>query len=129
MVAKDIMTREVISVGPHKPVKEVAALLVEHRFSAVPVVNKRGQLVGIVSEADIVSRKGKQARSIMSTEIISVGEETPVAEIASLLMNHSIKRVPVMRENTMVGIVSRADVVRAIALGEHISLHSPIYDL
>ena len=129
MVASEIMTKQVVTVNPQKSVKEVAKLLVDHRFSAVPVVDRQGKLVGIVSEADIMTRKGKQARSIMSTEIVSASEETPIEEIADLLMTHRIKRVPILRRGKIVGIVSRADIVRAIALGKHVALHSPIYDL
>lgn len=129
MVARDIMTKQVVTVDPQKSVKEVAKLLVDHRFSAVPVVDKQGKLVGIVSEADILARKGKQARSIMSKEIISAHEDTPLEEVAQLLMTHRIKRVPILRRGKIVGIVSRADIVRAIALSKHIALHSPIYDL
>jgi CBS domain-containing protein len=129
MVAKDIMTRDVVTVRPHMPVKDVATRMVQHRISATPVVDARGKLVGIVSEADILSRKGKQARTIMSKQVVCVEEETSVAEIAEVMVMHGVNRVPVMQGSTMVGVVSRADIIRAIALGEHFTLYSPIYDL
>lgn len=129
MLAKDIMTKDVITVRPKTPVKEVSTLLVQHRISATPVVDKDGRVVGVVSEADLMSKKGKEARDIMSDAVISVPEDTTVSEVASTMITHSINRVPVMRGSEMVGIVSRADIVRAIALGEHIALQSPIYDL
>ena len=65
----------------------------------------------------------------MSKKIISVNEETPVETIAQLMTTHGIKRLPVMREDKVVGIVSRADIVSAIALGKHVALHTPVYDL
>lgn len=129
MVAKDIMTRDVVTISPRMSIKDAAARLVQHSISAAPVVDTRGKVVGMVSEADILSKKGKQARAIMSKEVVCVEEETSVAEIAELMTTHDVNRVPVMRQSEMVGIVGRADIIRAIALGEHFTLHSPIYDL
>jgi CBS domain-containing protein len=65
----------------------------------------------------------------MSKKVISVAEDTPIEEIAQLMARHKIKRLPVMNENKMVGIVSRADIVNAIAMGKHLTLASPVYDL
>ncbi len=129
MVAKDIMTRDVISAGPTATVKELAQMLVRQQISGAPVVNKKGRIVGVVSEADIVAKKGKQVKDIMSKNVSSVAEETPVEEIAALMATHKISRVPVMRGEKLVGIVSRADIVGAIAMGKHIALNTPVYDL
>ena len=129
MVAKDIMTLKVITASPTTPVKNLAKILLQNRISGAPVVDKSGKILGIVSEADLLTKKGKEARSIMSPKVIEVGEETPVEEIASLMTHHNIKRLPVMRGEKLVGIVSRADIVRAIAMGNHIALRTPVYDL
>lgn len=129
MLAKDIMTREVITVRPQTPIEDVSTVLVQHRISATPVIDTDGKVLGIVSEADILSKKGKQARTIMSKRVVSVAEDTSVSEIASTMITNCVNRVPVMHGDQMVGIVSRADIVRAIALGEHVAIHSPIYDL
>jgi CBS domain-containing protein len=129
VVAKDIMTRDVISAGPTATVKELAQMLVRQQISGAPVVNKKGRIVGVVSEADIVAKKGKQVKDIMSKNVSSVAEETPVEEIAALMATHKISRVPVMRGEKLVGIVSRADIVGAIAMGKHIALNTPVYDL
>ncbi|HWO40722.1 MAG TPA: CBS domain-containing protein [Candidatus Eisenbacteria bacterium] len=129
MLAKDIMTGQVITVSPTTSVKNLAALLIKNQISGAPVVDKNGKIIGIVSEADILAKKGKDVKSIMSKTIISVTETTPVEEIARLMATHKIKRLPVMREGRIVGIVSRADIVNAIALGKHIALHTPVYDL
>jgi CBS domain-containing protein len=129
MLAKDIMTRDIIMVKPSMTVKQLAMLLIKNQISGAPVAAEDGKIVGVVSEADILAKKGKQVKGIMSTKVVSVNEETAVEEIAKLMATHKIKRLPVMRENKIVGIVSRADIVSAIALGKHIAIHTPVYDL
>jgi CBS domain-containing protein len=129
MIAKDIMTRDVITVNPAMTVKSLAMTLIKNQISGAPVADKVGKIVGVVSESDIVAKKGKDVKSIMSKKIISVREETPVEEIARMMTTHHIKRLPVMNDGKVVGIVSRADIVSAIALGKHIALHTPVYDL
>jgi CBS domain-containing protein len=129
MTAKDLMTTEVITVGPAMTIKQLALTLIKNQISGAPVVDQRGKIVGIVSEADLVAKKGKDVRSIMNRKVISIVEETPVEEIAQLMSRHKIKRLPVMNGDKMVGIVSRADLVNAIAMGKHLSIPSPVYDL
>ena len=129
MVAKDIMTKKVITVMPLTTVKNLAKTLSGNNISGVPVVDQRGKVMGIVSEADVVAKSGKQVKGIMSKYVVSVNEETEVEEIARLLAAHRFNRVPVLRQGKLVGIVSRADIIRAIAMGKHIALHTPIYDL
>jgi CBS domain-containing protein len=129
MIAKDIMTRDVITVSPTMTVKQLAMTLIKNQISGAPVADKNGKIVGIVSESDIVAKKGKDVKAIMSKKIISVTEETPVEHVAQLMTTHKIKRLPVMRGDEVVGIVSRADIVSAIALGKHVALHTPVYDL
>lgn len=129
MIAKDIMTKDVITVGPAASVKELAKTLVRQQISGAPVMNKKGQIVGIVSEADIVANKGKQVKDIMSKKVSSIAEDTPVEEIAALMTAHKISRLPVMRGQKLVGLVSRADIVGAIATGKHIAIYTPVYDL
>ena len=129
MIAKDIMTRDVITVNPTMTVKSLAMTLIKNQISGAPVADKVGKIVGVVSESDIVAKKGKDVKSIMSKKIISVGEQTPVEEIARMMTTHHIKRLPVMNDGKVVGIVSRADIVSAIALGKHVALHTPVYDL
>jgi CBS domain-containing protein len=129
MQAKDIMTRDIITVSPAMPIKTLAMTLVKNQISGAPVAAKNGKIIGVVSEADIVSKKGKDVKSIMSKEIISVDEDTAVEEIARLMTAQKINRVPVMHGDKVVGIVSRADIVSAIARGEHVAIHTPVYDL
>jgi CBS domain-containing protein len=129
MIAKNIMTRDIITVTPTMTVKNLAMTLIKNQISGAPVSSRDGKIVGIVSESDIVAKKGKDVKAIMSKKIISVGEDTAVEEIARLMTMQKIKRVPVMRGERVVGIVSRADIVSAIARGEHVAIHTPVYDL
>jgi CBS domain-containing protein len=110
-------------------VRKLALMLIKNQISGAPVAGRNGKIVGVVSEADIVAKKGKDVKAIMSKKIISVGEDTAVEEIARLMTTEKIKRVPVMRGDNVVGIVSRADIVSAIARGEHVAIHTPVYDL
>ena len=146
MKAKDIMTTEVVVVGPEMPVNAVAALLLERYISAVPVIDEDRRLLGVVSEGDLMGRgktarrrsplrswwlaafgepehlarefvktHGQRAKHVMTRDVVTVTEETPIADIAELLEHKGIKRVPVVREGRIVGIVSRADLLRGLA--------------
>jgi CBS domain-containing protein len=126
MIARDIMTRNVYTTSAEASVQEVAQLLSRKNISGVPVLDKDGKMIGIVTEADIigkVDREGLRAADIMSPEIIAVDEETRVGEIAMLLTEHRIKRVPVVQHGKLVGIVCRADIVHAVAQGHLIIRH------
>jgi CBS domain-containing protein len=145
MNASQIMTSPVITVNPHTAVRHIAALLLRHRISALPVLKYR-QLVGIVSEADLLHRHeigtqatarsrgwlrrllsaeesatdyvrshATRARDIMTRDVACVAPATPIAEIATLLERRGIKRAPVLEGEALVGIVSRCDLVRALA--------------
>ena len=120
MIARDIMTRKVATIHPEASVQEAAQLLDQKRISGAPVVDSDGKIIGIVTEADIISkvdREGLCVADIMSHDVIAVDEETPVGEIAALLTERKIKRVPVVENGKLVGIVSRADIVHAVAEG------------
>ncbi len=147
MDAFDVMTTTVVTVGPDTATPEIAELLLEHGISAVPVVDEDGEVIGMVSEGDLLrfsaedrearrdwwlamlaggeklppqsvaslSGQNRTARDIMSAPVVTVTEQTDVSEIGKLLATHRIKRVPVLREGRIVGIVSRADLIRALA--------------
>lgn len=145
MRARDIMTRDVITVRRDTPVREIVRILLENRISGVPVVED-GRVIGIVSEGDLILREralrprsgmaflaqqlfedhaklaeefrkahGTTAEQVMSREVFTCHPGTPVAEVANLMAERRIKRVPVIEEDRLVGIVSRADVLRAVA--------------
>jgi CBS domain-containing protein len=143
--ARDVMTTEVRTVDATASVKDIAKLLLDAGISAVPVVDARGAPIGMVSEGDLLSRGEREARrdwwlallaegtelnadylaqlrgtggkaaDIMSAPVVTIGEDTEVGEIARLLTTYRIKRVPVVRDGQIVGIVSRADLVRALS--------------
>jgi CBS domain-containing protein len=120
MIASDIMTRKVATIRPEASAQEAAQLLDEKRISGAPVVDADSKIIGIITEADIISkvnRDGLCVADIMSHNVIAIGEETPVSEIATLLTERKIKRVPVVCDGKLVGIVSRADIVHAVAQG------------
>src|SRR5579863_9526852 len=120
MLASDIMTRKVCTIHPESSAQEAAQILSRHRISGLPVVNADDKIIGMVTEADIISkvhREGLLVSDIMSHEVISVKEETPVGDIAMLLTERKIKRVPVVSGDKLVGIVSRGDIVHAVAQG------------
>jgi CBS domain-containing protein len=129
MIAKDIMTADVVTVSSAATIKQAANLLTRQQISGAPVVDGRGRIVGIVSEADIVAKHGARVADIMSKTVCSVDEETSIEEIASVMTARKINRVPVVRGKKLIGVVSRADLVAAVARGIPISLNTPIYDL
>jgi CBS domain-containing protein len=129
MTAKDIMTRDVVTASPETSAKDLAKLLIRNQISGAPVVDAKGRLVGVVTETDILSKSQKRVKDLMTKRVRSVEADTPVEEIARLMMTHKINRIPVLDGKKLVGIVSRSDIVGAIALGKHIALHTPIYDL
>jgi CBS domain-containing protein len=145
MRAVEVMTTKVITVGENASVAEVAKLLAARGISAVPVVDKDHKVIGMVSEGDLLHRTEtgtKMCRSwwlemmastnqlagdyikshsvnvkdVMTRDVISVSDTTPLADIAILLEANRIKRVPVVRDGKLVGIVSRANLVRALAM-------------
>jgi CBS domain-containing protein len=149
MRAMDVMTRDVITVGPNTSVSDIAALLLRRRISGVPVVDGNGKLLGIVSEGDLVRRvetgtdarhswwldlltessdraatyaktRGKKAKDVMTANVITASETTPLRDIAGLMERNRIKRVPILREGRIVGVVSRANLIQGLAShGDH----------
>jgi len=143
MRVKDIMTTSVITVLESTPIADAAQTLLEHRISAAPVLSDTGALIGVVSEGDFMRRAqgdsyrrswwlriiadpginasdyvkahGGQVGDVMTTELVTVSEDMAVANAAGLLEAEHIKRAPVMRDGKLVGIVSRADILRGIA--------------
>ncbi len=108
---KDVMNRNVISFQEETPVDEIAKTLTENKITGAPVLAKEGDVIGIVSEIDVVTKKGRTAADIMSPHVISVSEDTGIVEAAQLLAGERIRRVPVLAGGKMVGLLSRSDVL------------------
>lgn len=153
MKASDVMTRDVVCVYEDTPVEEIARLMLRNGISGVPVTDREGMILGIVSEGDLLRRPeidtdyqrpasvlrslfeesdagprafvrshGHRASDVMSANPLTVHEDTSLREVAALLEKHRIKRVPVVQDRQVVGIVSRANLVQALAA---VSRHVP----
>jgi len=120
MNAKDVMTRDPITIKPTTTVAEAIKCLIDNKVSGAPVQDDAGNMIGVVTEKDLIVSYdflqdiNSAVASFMSKDIISVNEETPVEEISKLLVQRNIKRVPVTEGDKVIGIVSRRDVLRYI---------------
>ncbi len=128
VLVKEIMTKDVLTVSPGMPVREVARLLRDRDVSGVPVINDEGRVLGVVSELDVVSRKGDTAADIMSKQVISVTEETDVDEVVLLFYNQRIRRVPVLSDGHLVGIVSRSDLLQPESISHFLPGEQDFFD-
>lgn len=115
VTAGDIMTSPVITVPPDASARQVADALTRHGIGAAPVVDEAGTLLGLVSEHDLLSKAGAMARDLMTTAVIAVTVDSAADDIRHLLIDRRIRRVPVLREGRLVGIVSRHDLVAVMA--------------
>ena len=111
----DVMTTNVITITAHQTKQQAARLLSQHRISGLPVVNDEQLVVGIVTEYDVISKQGQTVGEIMTRGVISVTPDTDLDEVSHLLVHERIKRLPVIDQGKLVGIVSRADLVREVA--------------
>jgi len=144
MNAADVMVTNVITVGLDACLQDVAHLLLTNRISAVPVVDSDGKVVGIVSEGDLMRRAeagtgrrrswwlslltgkeglaaqyvkehSRKVADVMTRDVITATPDTPLQDIANVLEKNSIKRVPIIKDGKMVGLVSRANLLQALA--------------
>ena len=140
----DVMTTEVVTVTPETPIRDIAELLYTRRISGVPVVDAERRLVGVVSEGDLIAHAatigeqprawwlrlfsndtniardyarthGRMARDVMRTSVVTVPEDASIAEAAKLFHRHQVKRLPVLRDGSLVGIVTRNDLLKVLA--------------
>jgi CBS domain-containing protein len=144
MRAHQIMTRDVVTVGPDASILEAARLMLDRHISGLPVLDKDGKLIGIISEGDFIRRaeigtqrrrprwlqffvgpgreanefvrqSGRKVEEIMTHDPVTVSEDTALEELVSLMEKHDVKRFPVIRGEKLVGIVTRANLLRAVA--------------
>lgn len=146
MRARDVMTTEVVTVGPEDGVAQTAKLMLDRGISGLPVADEEGRLIGIVSEGDLMRRAelitqrrpwwddvatapeerarsyvkahGLKIRDVMTTDVATVDEHDPLDRIAMLFEARGIKRAPVVRDGKIVGIVSRANLLQGLAAGK-----------
>lgn len=144
MKARDVMVAPVVTVMPSQSARDVAILFARHRISAVPVVDEKGRVIGIVSEGDLMRRSetdterrpswwlsvftsddvlaneyirahARKVSDLMTKSVITAAPDTLLSEIATILERNAIKRVPIVSNGQLVGIVSRANLVQAMA--------------
>lgn len=157
MKSRDVMTHGAVSIAPDATVLDAIGRMVAHQVSGMPVVDAAGRLVGMVTEGDFVRRfetgteqprrrwlellagsgpgadayaraHGHRVRDVMTPEVISVGSDTPLGEVVRLMEEHAIKRLPVVDDGRIVGIVSRADLMLALAQRLDADRHSRTSD-
>ena len=116
MKAEEVMTTRVITVTADQTKQEAARLLAQHRISGLPVVNQDYVVVGVVTEYDVISKEGRTVGDIMTSGVISITPDTDLEDVSHILVHERIKRLPVLDKGRLVGIVSRADLVREVAL-------------
>lgn len=148
MLAYQVMTKDVITVTPHTSIEDAAKIMLKTHISGLPVVDDGGQLVGIVTESDFLRRyeigterrrpswlqffvslnksahefvreRGRKVEDIMTAEPVTVDENTPLSKIVSLMEKNSIKRLPVLSGRTLKGIVTRSNLLQAVASMAH----------
>lgn len=153
MQARDIMTRNLITVAPGAPLSEAIRKMVEARVSGLPVIDAKGRLVGILTEGDLLRRvelatdrprsrwqnfllgpakeaaeyvksHGLRVGDVMTRDVVAVGEDTPVERVVEIMESRNVRRVPVLRGEVLVGIVSRADLIRVV--GEALGARSAV---
>jgi CBS-domain-containing membrane protein len=149
LTAKDIMTKEVITVTPETEIVKAAKLLLEHHINGLPVVDREGSLRGIICQEDLIEQQKKlplpsffilldsviplhsykkmektvqkmaaiTVQDAMTRDPITVGPETPLEDIASLMVKHAIHTLPVLDKDKMVGIIGKEDILRTIMSG------------
>jgi len=144
MKAVDVMTREIISVAPDASVLEAVRLMLQHKISGLPVIDAAGRLHGIVTEGDFLRRvetgterkrsrfvefllgpgrlaedyvhaSGRKVDEVMTPEPRTVGEDEPLEKVVHLMERYRVKRLPVVRGDKVVGIVTRQNLMRALA--------------
>ncbi|EEG76403.1 CBS domain-containing protein [Dethiobacter alkaliphilus] len=147
MKAKEIMTTDLVTIAEDKTLREVIKLMVEQNISGIPVIDETGNLMGIVSESDVIRLKRKThmpdyiqlleamlneaqpeqfsadvirslnmpVKDFMTKKVVTVKEDTTLAEITRLMVEHNINRIPVVRKQKLLGIVTRRDAILAMA--------------
>jgi len=144
MRARDIMTTSVVTVSPETDIAEAVKLMLDRQISGVPVIDSSGRLIGILTEGDLMRRAelvtgqqswwinpisspeqeakayvkahGLKVKDVMTREVVTINEQEPLDRIAMVFEERGIKRTPVMRNGKIIGIVSRANLLRSLAV-------------
>ena len=144
MKAMDVMTRDVVSISPDASIMEAVRTMLQHKISGLPVIDPSGRLSGIVTEGDFLRRtetgtqrkrsrwvelllgpgrladdysrsSGRKVSDVMSFDVCTATEDAPLEQVVNLMERHRIKRIPIVRDDKVVGIITRANLMRALA--------------
>ena len=122
------MSRPVVSAKPNASARDVVLQLTTGLYCSIPVTDKNGKVVGIVTELDLLSvvAEGKElvkttVDEIMSQDVVTVSPETSVTDVVKIMPDNNLLRVPVVKENKLVGIVSRSDILRSLIEPEFVT--------
>ena len=121
ITAADIMTRDVVTIGEERPLREALAKLIENKISGLPVVNKENEMVGIITEKDMLnfilsgSLPQTRVKEAMTEEVVSFLPDTPYEKLCLSLLEHNFRRIPIVEGKKVVGIVSRRDLLREVS--------------
>ncbi|MBI3998710.1 MAG: CBS domain-containing protein [Armatimonadetes bacterium] len=110
--AGDIMTRDVVVLTPEMSVAETSDVLTRYRIHGAPVVDETGMLIGMVSLVDLVGRVGDTVADVMTSEPVFASTDTPVDELAGLMLDQMVRRVPIVEGGRVVGVVSASDIIQ-----------------
>ena len=143
LLAKDIMTKKVITISKDATLAELAKLLIKNKISGVPIVDKREELVGIVTEADLIIKESNlpfplsfsfaflesyesytkstkeyletRVEEVMSTNVKTAREDMPISKVVNIMINNNINRLPILNnDGKLTGIITRADIIKSI---------------
>lgn len=120
LTAEAIMTEELVTICPEASIREAIELLISKAISGLPVMNSKGQLVGVITEFAMLAMvydhevRNQTVGQHMTREVISVNADDPISRIADLCIVHRVRRLPVMRDGKLVGLIARRDVLKAL---------------
>jgi len=143
MIAADVMTRQVFAIGADTPIAQAIRIMSDRKLSGVPVVADGGRVIGMITEGDLLRRveigtagkspgwltcfllpgqtaerytmtHARRVRDVMSSDVVTATEETSLNEIVDLMLRHRVKRIPIVRDERLLGIVARADLIRRV---------------
>jgi CBS domain-containing protein len=137
LTASDIMTAPVVSIAPNALIEHALEQMLQHDVSGLPVVEDGDRLVGVISEFDTLmlldprqdeSSPVAPVAHFMSTDVLTIDADAPVSEVASVFLRHPVRRLPVLRDGRLVGIVSRGDMVAIVRDHRRIMDSLPWFD-
>jgi len=120
LTAADIMTEELVTIRPEASIRDAIEMLIGKAISGLPVIDQQGRLVGVITEFAVLAMvydhevRNQTVGQHMTREVITVNVDDPISRIADLCIVHRVRRLPVMRDSKLVGLIARRDVLKAL---------------